>query len=279
MKRKSKIVAIIVAHLDDETLWAGETILSHPSWDWFIITLCRASDKDRAPRFFQALKELGSRGKMSDLDDSPELAPLDENEIQEMILQLLPMQHFDIIISHNPAGEYTRHIRHEEIGEAVIKLWLAGRISAHELWAFAYEDGGKQYLPKPVKTANIYHLLPEKTWQKKYKIITETYGFKENSFEAETTTRAESFWQMMNPSDARQVLTYGEKLLALTEIIRVSKNNNFGFNEWLKAQDGKPMGQDWQTWSAALYLYAVKCVEEKKTPFFEEIRETPLKKA
>jgi len=32
------------------------------------------------------------------------------------------------------------------------------------------------------------------------------------------------------------------------------------------------MGQDWQTWSAALYLYAAKCVEEKSTPFFDEMR-------
>jgi len=65
-----------------------------------------------------------------------------------------------------------------------------------------------------------------------------------------------------------------KKLVALTRIIKASKAGNiiFGFNEWLKAQDGKPMGQDWQTWSAALYLYAVKCVEEKRTPFFDEIR-------
>ena len=65
-----------------------------------------------------------------------------------------------------------------------------------------------------------------------------------------------------------------EKLLALTYIIKISntKSIDFGFNEWIKAQDGKPMGQDWQTWSAALYLYAVKCVEEKRTPFFDEIR-------
>jgi hypothetical protein len=65
-----------------------------------------------------------------------------------------------------------------------------------------------------------------------------------------------------------------EKLMVLTHSIKFSNTRNidFGFNEWLKAQDGKPMGQDWQTWSAALYLYAVKCVEEKRTPFFDEIR-------
>ena len=49
----------------------------------------------------------------------------------------------------------------------------------------------------------------------------------------------------------------------------------FDINPKAKAQDGKPMGQDWQTWSAALYLYAVKCVEEKRTPFFDEIRNCP----
>ena len=66
-----------------------------------------------------------------------------------------------------------------------------------------------------------------------------------------------------------------EKLIALTKLIKISNNEEleFGFNEWIKAQDGKVMGQDWQTWSAAMYLYAVKCVEDKKTPFFNEIRE------
>lgn len=65
-----------------------------------------------------------------------------------------------------------------------------------------------------------------------------------------------------------------EKLDVLTHFVTVSRTSNvdFGFNEWIKAQDGKPMGQDWQTWSAALYLYAAKCVEEKSTPFFDEIR-------
>jgi hypothetical protein len=78
-----------------------------------------------------------------------------------------------------------------------------------------------------------------------------------------------------------------EKLVALTHLIKkVNKETDvpseklpnvmaatFGFNEWVKAQDGEPKGQNWQTWSAALYLYAVKCVETKKTPFFDEIRQ------
>jgi hypothetical protein len=66
-----------------------------------------------------------------------------------------------------------------------------------------------------------------------------------------------------------------EKMLSeLTKLIKISRDPNleFGFNEWIKAQDGKVMGVDWQTWSAALYLYAAKCVQEKNTPFFDEIR-------
>jgi hypothetical protein len=69
-----------------------------------------------------------------------------------------------------------------------------------------------------------------------------------------------------------------EKLVALTRCVKMSTNTElgFGFNEWIKAQDGLPKGQDWQTWSAALYLYAAKCVEEKATPFFDEIRKSAV---
>ena len=81
-----------------------------------------------------------------------------------------------------------------------------------------------------------------------------------------------------------------EKLMALTECIKKTNLNtenaqsevgfdkhleakNYGFNEWIKAQDGQPKGQNWQTWSAAMYLYAAKCVEERSTPFFEAMRQ------
>ena len=64
------------------------------------------------------------------------------------------------------------------------------------------------------------------------------------------------------------------KLESLTELIKPWHENEaeWGFNEWIKAQTGKPSGRDWQTWSAAMYLYAAVCVERKRTPFFDEIR-------
>ncbi|MGQ9554160.1 MAG: glycoside hydrolase 100 family protein [Anaerolineae bacterium] len=65
------------------------------------------------------------------------------------------------------------------------------------------------------------------------------------------------------------------KLAALTELVRPARAAKvaFGFNEWFRAQDGSPQGQDWQTWSAAMYLYAANCVERRATPFFDAIRD------
>jgi len=64
------------------------------------------------------------------------------------------------------------------------------------------------------------------------------------------------------------------RLAELTELVRPARRHGlaFGFNEWLRAQDGEPCGQDWQTWSAAMYLYAAACVEQRRTPFFDEVR-------
>ncbi len=200
---------MVVAHPDDETIWAGGTILSHPSWKWHIVTVCRASDIDRAPRFFRALHDLGVTGKMGDLDDGPEQNPLDQGELERTILELLPSRRFELVITHNPTGEYTRHRRHEEVSKAVISLWNAGRLSADELWTFAYEDGNKSYLPRPVEAAPLYGALPEPIWQRKCELITGIYGFPPDGFEARTTPRAEAFWRFTRPAEARAWLYKG----------------------------------------------------------------------
>ena len=69
-----------------------------------------------------------------------------------------------------------------------------GRLQAQEVWMFAYEDGGKKYLPKPMADADILIRLPEQTWEQKYRIIRDIYGFEADSFEAQTTPKEEAFW-------------------------------------------------------------------------------------
>ena len=60
------------------------------------------------------------------------------------------------------------------------------------------------------------------------------------------------------------------KLAVLTKFVRNARNSSlaFGFNEWVRARDGVPCGEDWQSWSAAMYLYAAACVEQKRVLLF-----------
>ncbi|MDF1811260.1 MAG: PIG-L family deacetylase [Verrucomicrobiales bacterium] len=195
-------VAVVVAHPDDEVLWCGGLLLAHPEWRCQIVTLCRAEDPGRAPKFRRVLKRLGAEGGMADLDDGPDQLPLDPESVRDTVASLLPERHFDIILTHGPRGEYTRHRRHEECCRAVVELWQAGRINAEQLWLFAYEDGDRKFLPRvSVGAHRRLHLTGEK-WREKYHMITEVYGFSPESWEARTTPRDEGFWCFQSPQSA-----------------------------------------------------------------------------
>ncbi|WP_221420367.1 hypothetical protein [Fulvivirga sp. M361] len=144
---------------------------------------------------------------MGDLDDGPDQHPLSSEEVEQAILKLLPNTYFDLIITHNTVGEYTRHLRHEETGKAVINLWKSGKITTKNLWLFAYEDDKGQHYPTPIRTANIYRPLGSNTWKEKHRIITDIYGFKGESWESRTTPFAEAFWEFKSSFDANNWLT------------------------------------------------------------------------
>lgn len=205
--------AVIVAHPDDETLWAGGLLLSRPSYNWFIASLCRKSDPDRAPRFYRVLQSYAARGAMGDLEDGPEQHPLPDEEVGRALLELLPAIPYDLILTHSPSGEYTRHRRHEEVSLAVMNLWQAGAISAKELWLFAYEDDGGQHLPRAIETAHHIEVFPETIRQEKYRLITEVYGFSPESWEARTTPPREAFWRFESPTALSLWLEEREEVL------------------------------------------------------------------
>lgn len=201
--------AVIVAHPDDETLWCGGMILMHPNDNWFVGTLCRKSDSDRAPKFKKALTALRATGAMGDLDDSPEQPDLSPDVVEEAILNILGGKRYDLIITHSPFGEYTKHLRHEEVGRAMIILWSEQKIACDALWLFAYEDGNKTYYPRAIEHADFCEKLPLKIWEEKYRIITKIYGFGKPGFEAKTTPKKEAFWQFKDAETALQWLEVG----------------------------------------------------------------------
>ena len=201
-----KTVAVIVAHPDDETLWAGGTMLTNLTWNWNVVCLSRKSDTERSIKFKKAVQILGARGFMGDLNDGPEQHPLVESEIETAILALLPSRSFDLLVTHSLLGEYTRHLRHEEVGKAVTRLWVNGVIETKEMWQFAYEDGNKAYFPKAIRNATVCNRLKAAIWERKYDLIVGTYGFEQNSWEAMTTPREEAFWKIKDKLDAASML-------------------------------------------------------------------------
>ncbi|MEO7978237.1 hypothetical protein [Flavobacterium sp.] len=97
-----KTVAVIVAHPDDEILWAGGLLIDNPHWECTIVSLCRKFDSDRATRFYKILKALNAEGMMGDLDDGSDQIPQNKEKIQNLLLDLLPNKNYNLIITHSP---------------------------------------------------------------------------------------------------------------------------------------------------------------------------------
>lgn len=195
-------VAVVVAHPDDEVLWCGGLLLSRPRWAVFVACLTRGQDPDRAPRFRRVLERLGAQGAMGDLDDGPEQQPLPADQVQAQILALLPRRSYDLILTHSPGGEYTRHRRHEETGEAVLALCQDRILATRRLWTFAYEDRGGSCLPRARPEARLRLELPEAVWTEKLRLMRDVYNYPDSSWEVRTTARTEAFQRSAGPGSS-----------------------------------------------------------------------------
>ena len=161
------------------------------------------------------MKHLNAEGIIADLDDGPQQAPLDISELKNTIARILGKENWELLLTHGPRGEYTRHRRHEEVCEAVVQLWETGEISCRELWMFAYGDQGGSTLPQADEEATIQTNLDPEIWEKKLQLITETYGFSRESWEARSTPEREAFFSFSKPSQARAYMDLNAPSLAI----------------------------------------------------------------
>jgi hypothetical protein len=109
---------------------------------------------------------------------------------------------YNLILTHGPKGEYTQHRRHEECCQSVVGLWQSGAINTERLWMFAYEDGGRAYLPRVRNDADRRDTLTDNLWREKRRLIMDVYGYGASSWEAQTTPREEGFWCFDSPQAA-----------------------------------------------------------------------------
>jgi len=143
----SKSVLVLTAHPDDETfmVWRSSSIKSRLGEDNFSFT--RKSDRDRCPKFFKAVKEYGANGIIDDLDDGVSQKPLNYSLYKNSILNNLKKKDYDLIITHSIFGEYSSHLRHEEVSLATLILIYDEIIKTKELWFFNYTDDKKKNDP------------------------------------------------------------------------------------------------------------------------------------
>lgn len=106
--------AVVVAHPDDECLWAGGLLARYAARDWTVIA-CSTPEGDalREPAFFAACHEFGAHGVLLPIPDRGVNVPLVGLEVLDDMLT-----GFDCVVTHGVHGEYG-HPHHVQVYERV----------------------------------------------------------------------------------------------------------------------------------------------------------------
>jgi LmbE family N-acetylglucosaminyl deacetylase len=156
--------AVIVAHPDDECLFAAGLVLRNWAKPWTIIC-CSIPRRDpiRAWKFFDACEVLGAKGR---------LLPSQESEPSEPLCglpQVGLLEEFDCIVTHNQWGEYG-HTHHQQVARH-----FADAAGQRRLITFGYRKDGRgaesielnererQLKAQAMRCYN--HVLPYEQWE------------------------------------------------------------------------------------------------------------------
>jgi hypothetical protein len=192
---KKKDILVIVAHPDDETIWAGGMLL-RSKYNKTIICLCRKKDKDRCPKFKEACKIFNANGHISDLDDLEEgyYKKVSSKDIIKRILRITKGKKYDCVFTHGRNGEYN-HIRHVEVHNAVMEMLEKGLLSAKKVFFFSYKKRKNYFQGYAAYNSNADKLikLNRDELSMKKNLIKNVYGYKKGGFEEKSSGEIEAF--------------------------------------------------------------------------------------
>lgn len=115
---------IVVAHPDDDVIFAGPYQLANPWMEWLVVCATHDADDERGREMVAWQTDIGGRALFLGFPDDPrdykrKASSFSPEELRERLdaLELMP----DLILTHDPAGEYG-HPHHVTVSKAVLGM-------------------------------------------------------------------------------------------------------------------------------------------------------------
>lgn len=152
---------MIVAHPDDETIWGGYHLLKD---DYLVVCITCGNNKARVNEINEALKYSNDKLIMLNFPDKilgkRSNWKNEEEEIKKDIKKILEYKNWDVVVTHNPDGEYG-HIHHKMTSKIVTNIY-----DKDNLYYF-----GKYYKKNDIKNINSKNRLSNKELKSKKKML------------------------------------------------------------------------------------------------------------
>ncbi|MHC4132633.1 MAG: hypothetical protein ACYSSP_12760 [Planctomycetota bacterium] len=188
-----KFGVVIVAQPSDEALWAGGTLLLHPDTKWTIVALCGGQDEELKTRFTRAAEQFNAEPLIGEFNVDTEQLP-SVFQIQKALGKLMFSERFDVIITHSFWGEHLRTEMASLTAKSVLGMTRTGQLIAKQILQFAYDKKPESPLINPVAEADIIVDLDKEIFDKKFRIITDIYGYSQDTTEIKSLSSEETFW-------------------------------------------------------------------------------------